>query len=153
MPNVFDLQFVRSYEKLQLLAINEPEFDIFFSDPISEHHGNKLGYNEFDQIRYILEKNHGRYSKSFPLRIRPHPSEKVDKYVSFLNENDFSNAHVSQGTMLEDIFKADLVFGDSSYAMHLATLVGKNIVCSIPISNINSSLPHPSLRYLRDMNV
>ena len=153
VPNFFDIEFVRSYNEFQPLHAVTPQFDIFFSDPISEHYGDSLGYDEFDQILYILNKKQSRYSKSFNLCIRPHPSEKAEKYFKFLNENNITNTFVSQNSILEDMYNADLVYGASSYAMHLASLVEKKIICSIPIKNVKSSLPHASLQYLRDMNV
>ena len=83
VPNNFDLEFVRSYEKLQLSAIAKPEFDIFFSDPISEQYGKKLGYNEFDQIRYILEKTIVDILKHFHYELDPTQVKKVISIFHF----------------------------------------------------------------------
>lgn len=153
VPNIFDLNFVRSYENLELAAGAQPKFDLFLADPISDHYGDKVGYNEFDQIHYILKKLNDRYSKSYPLRVRPHPSENGEKYEYYIKENNLKHVCVSYDTLVADLHSAGSVFGDSSYAMHLAMLVGKKVFCSIPLESINSTLPHQSLRYLRETNV
>ena len=65
VPNFFDLEFVRSYNEMQTSDVVCYQFDIFFSDPISEHYGNSLGYDEFDQILFILKKNRVNIQKHF----------------------------------------------------------------------------------------
>ena len=115
--------------------------------------GDKAPNFEVKDHQGILRKLSDRYSQAHWLCIRPHPSENFNKYEEFIRKHNLQNVIVSGRNLLEDLYFAGFVFGDSSYAMHLATLVGKNIVCSIPISNVLSSLPHPSLKYLRDMDV
>ena len=74
-------------------------------------------------------------------------------YTDYAKENNLNNIIVSHDELVNDLHAADLVFGDSSYAMHLAILVGKRVYCSIPISNAKSSLPHEGLGYLRETDV
>ena len=153
VPNYFDLEFIKSFEKMKKFKKTDKINDLFLADPISVQYGDSLGYDEFDQILYIIEKNIGRYSKNFRLCIRPHPSEDPKKYLSFLAKKNLKNVFISEQTLLEDIHDADLVYGDSSYGMHLADLVEKPIICSIPVKSFNSQLPHSNLRYLRDLSV
>ncbi len=152
-PNFFDLNFIEAYQKLENSGVVEKRHDLFLADPISSHYGDKLGYNEYDQIKYILKKLNSKYSVDHPLIIRAHPSENQEKYIEYISENKLDNVMVSNTDLLNDLYLADLVFGDSSYAMHLAILVGKQVYCSIPINSMMSQLPHNEVKYLRELDV
>lgn len=152
-PNFFDLNFIESYQNLENSGVVENSYDLFLADPISSHYGDKLGYDEYDQIRYILKKLNSKYCDAHPLVIRAHPSEDREKYVEYVTENKLDNVIVSKNELLNDLYLADLVFGDSSYAMHLAILVGKQVYCSIPINSVMSKLPHKEVKYLRELDV
>lgn len=153
VSNIFDENFISDYKKFGSPCEEENKFDLFLADPISSHYSGELGYDEFDQIQYILKKLNGKYCDAHQLRIRPHPSEDNKKYETYIKENNLKHVEVSNDGLVADIYLADFVFGDSSYAMHLAMMVGKKVFCSIPLHSVNTKLPHNAIKYLRELDV
>ena len=54
-------------------------------------------------------------------------------------------------TNIDDILKADIIFGCESMALVIALKIGKKVISCIPDNEINCSLPFKEIIYLRDL--
>lgn len=143
--NLYDTNFKNKFNELKLVPLH----DLFLSDPISEHYGGDLGYDEFSQIDFIHQKRKHLYNNRRKLIIRPHPSENQKKYREFIASRNFSNVMISDSELIADMARSTHIFGASSYGMHLALKVGKSVYCSIPCKDQFTELPHDNIKYLR----
>jgi hypothetical protein len=92
---------------------------------------------DFDEINAfgVLTRNIPNFSPQINhLRIRPHPSESVVKYISIIPDALRSNITIesSEGSLIQDLVNADCVVGISSMALRYALAVGKETYVCLP---------------------
>ncbi|MDK4736457.1 hypothetical protein [Rhizobium sp. CNPSo 3490] len=127
---------------------------LYVCEPIADHaeqaYGDAryFGYTEHDALRFFLDNaslldNHGRH-----ILIRPHPSEKAEKYAWAKEATQRPISFGGDGTLLEETLGADIVVGCESMALIVGLLAGKRVVSSIPPGGRTCQLPHAGIEHL-----
>lgn len=155
-PNPFfvDLQ-------IELTAMQESPHDakrfsvLYVCEPIREHalltYGNERywGYTEEDALQFFLKNLAALGSSVSEIKVRPHPSEKINKYDWVRQANSLVIETVSSKTLLEQIIEADVVVGCESMAMVVALLANKRVISSIPPGGKACELPQVTIEHLQ----
>ena len=85
------------------------------------------------------------------LRIRPHPSEDREKYLTILNKYSIK-IELSMGSSLwDDIAWSNIVLGCSSMAMAASLESKRRVVCVIPPQGGACKLPHVEIESFATM--
>ena len=147
----------------ELAAIETPRLPdpdhisiLYVCEPVSEHallrHGDAhfWGYVEEDALRYFLSNSYALGKPIERILIRPHPSERPEKYS--WAQHEFS-LHIEMGgtrTLLEEVVESDWVVGCESMAMVVALLAEKKVISCIPPGGRPCVLPHTEIASLHD---
>ncbi len=130
---------------------------LYICEPLSEHanlqYGNKChwGYVEEDALRYFLN-NVTALTRSYDrIIIRPHPSERENKYNWVLDEYNLPIEIGGVDSLLKEILQADIVAGCQSTAMVVGLLAKKRIVSCIPSGGASCGLPHKDIEHLQNI--
>lgn len=148
----------------ELVAIKTPRLPnpdhisiLYVCEPVSEHalsrHGDAYfwGYVEEEALRYFLSNSYALGKPIERILIRPHPSERPEKYSWAQHE---FKLHIEMGgtrTLLEEIAESDWVVGCESMAMVVALLAGKKVISCIPPGGRACVLPHTEIVSLHDI--
>jgi hypothetical protein len=131
---------------------------LYVCEPIREHayfqYGdeNYFGYVEEDALRYFLS-NVNLVSESIKnIVIRPHPSERPDKYTWILDEYDLPLKIVTNKTLVEQIALSDVVVGCESMAMFVGLLANKRVISSIPPTGNPCVLPQKEIEKISELS-
>lgn len=130
---------------------------LYVCEPISEHalmrHGSARfwGYVEEEALRYFLSNISALDKPIERIRIRPHPSERAEKYSWVQTEFDLPIEMGGAHTLLEEIADSDVVVGCESMAMVVALLAGKKVVNCVPPEGRACVLPHTEIVSLQDI--
>lgn len=130
---------------------------LYVCEPVSEHalmrHGNThfWGYVEEEALRYFLSNSSALGKPIERILIRPHPSERAEKYSWAQREFDLPIEMAGARTLLEEIADSDFVVGCESMAMVVALLAGKKVVSCIPPGGRACVLPHTEIISLQDL--
>ena len=132
---------------------------LYVCEPIKEHAFLKYGdarywgYTEEDALEYFL--THRLYISNHieTVVIRPHPSERSDKYNWVLEKyGDEINLEIGgKLSISEEISNSVLVVGCESMAMVLGLLADKVVISSIPPGGKCCSLPHKEIKSLQNV--
>lgn len=132
---------------------------LYLSEPISEHsikwfaRKNFWRYDEFGALKFFLENYHNIFKNIKKIILRPHPSEKLNKYDNFFPK--FSHKVKievnNEVDLMTQICESDIIIGCQTTAMVLALFLKKKVFCSIPPKGKKSDLPFKNILYLRDM--
>ena len=140
-------------------AFNKNNFTkkgLFIGENISEHallstgDINGFGYTENDALRFLLDNINNLKLNINNLKIRPHPSEKKDKY-NWTKDNKLVNDISNENDLIDDVLESDIIFGCESNAMIVGLLARKKVISCIPNHEKSCSLPHPQIINLRDL--
>ena len=155
VPNFYFKEIQKKILNSDITMANNNKISILFiGEAVSEHamkkYNNKeyFGYTEFDgldkYLKYCLEKiGKNIISK---IIIRPHPSDKKDKYKLLINKyNDLPISFSEKLTLLEDCFSADLIVGFESMGLIVGLMAGKKVFSIIPKGGRTCSLPHKDI--------
>ena len=130
---------------------------LYICEPIREYallqHGddNYWGYTEDDALKFFLQNMALLGRPIHEIKIRPHPSEKRNKYDW---AKDFSELIViSDGiqTLIEEISSADTIVGCESMAMVIGLFANKRVLSCIPPGGKTCSLPQAGIEHLQTM--
>jgi hypothetical protein len=137
----------------RVLYVCEPVADHSLSQYGDERH---LGYTERDALNFFLKKVAAVVRGIDAITIRPHPSERADKY-HWAESVSTIPVHFSRGnTLLEEILAADIVAGCESMALVVGLLAGKRVISTIPPGGRPCQLPHREIEHMqllvRDFN-
>ena len=130
---------------------------LYVCEPVGEHalkrygHERFWGYVEEDALRYFLSNCLALGKPIERILIRPHPSERVEKYSWALHEFDLPIEMGGVRTLLEEIADSDFVAGCESMAMVVALLADKKVISCIPPGGRACILPHTEIISLRDV--
>lgn len=130
---------------------------LYVCEPVSEHalmrHGNThfWGYVEEEALRYFLSNSSALGKPIERILIRPHPSERAEKYSWAQRQFDLPIEMAGARTLLEEIDDSDFVVGCESMAMVIALLAGKKVVSCIPPGGRACVLPHTEIISLQDL--
>jgi hypothetical protein len=129
---------------------------LYVCEPLREHalleHGNERhwGYVEEDALRYFLSHLDVLGAPVGQIVLRPHPSEKPDKYDWALRE--FALPIVRGGrSLFEEVVDADVVVGCESMAMVIGLLGGRRVLSSVPPGGRACSLPQTGIESLQGL--
>lgn len=130
---------------------------LYVCEPVSAHalvkHGNAQhwGYTEEDALRFFFEN----ISKIFPfidlITVRPHPSEKEEKYDWV---NNFTNKSIKFGgkkDLIEEILDSNIIAGCETTALVIGLMANRRVISSIPPGGRICQLPHTGIENLQDL--
>ena len=127
---------------------------LYVCEPIKEHaliqHGDKYfwGYTEEDALKFFLKNMALIVHPIHKITIRPHPSEKRDKYNWALNYSDLIVISDEKKTLIQEISEADTIIGCESMAMVIALFANKRVISCIPPEGRACSLPQTNIEHL-----
>ncbi len=130
---------------------------LYVCEPVAEHalakHGNDRhwGYTEFDALRFFLKNISALCQSIDSIIIRPHPSEKEDKYKWVNSQTTLPIEFGGKKTLLEEIFESNIVVGCESMAMVVGLLAKKRVISTIPPGGRNCQLPHVNIENLQKL--
>lgn len=130
---------------------------LYVCEPISEHalmrYGNARfwGYVEEEALRYFLANVSALGKPIERILIRPHPSERAEKYNWVQREFDLPIEMGGARTLLEEIADSDVVVGCESMAMAVALLADKRVISCVPPGGRACILPHSEIVSLQDI--
>ena len=130
---------------------------LFVCEPIREHaylnYGNEYhwGYTEEDALKYFLENIKSLHLNIDHITIRPHPSEKLEKYHW---AKAFAPSLIRFGgkiSLIQETIEADVVVGCHTMAMVVALLAGKRVISCVPPGGTQCQLPHTEIEHLQNL--
>lgn len=105
---------------------------------------------EYQALRYFLQC---LPTTSVPMRteirLRPHPSEKPDKYDAFCNGDTNFPVVRASGSLSEELSQSRWVAGCQTYAMTIALAAGRTVFGTLPPWAPLCVLPHEGIIHLR----
>jgi hypothetical protein len=124
---------------------------LYILEPIRDS-ANSLEGDEFQCLELFFK----RFKKLFPnvtkLTFRPHPSEEISKYDSFLKMFDDLDIQIdATQTLEEQIGKSEFIVGIHSMALYLASLSEKKVFTSMLESHGEFILPISNILELRNL--
>ena len=132
----------KDHDGVSILYVTEPT-----SSAALSIHGNSryFGYTEEEALRGFLAYI-SSWSDIYEVVIRPHPTEKIDKYQWACG---YPNVRIdSSEPLLMQVEFADIVVGCNSMAMVVATWLGKRVLCAIPSGGRGFMLPHEGIEFV-----
>ena len=130
---------------------------LYVCEPIREHaylkYGNERhwGYTEEDALKYFLENIESLHLDIEHITIRPHPSEKSDKYqwaeALASDRIRFGGAK----SLMHETVEADIVVGCGSMALVVGLLAGKRVISCIPPGGDPLQLPQPEIEHMQNL--
>jgi len=142
----------------QKASKNKEGIDILYvAENINEHavcyHGDPTywGYTEEEAILFFLENIYNYKQKIKSIRIRPHPTEKSDKYKWVKDISPLVKSIGSSRTLIEEIGNSDLVVGCETMAMVVALSINKKVMSSIPPKGRHCVLPQKEIIHLKNI--
>ncbi len=129
---------------------------LYVCEPVREHalqlgEAHNRGYVEEDALHYFLANIAALGKPIERIVIRPHPSERADKYQWALREPNLNIVQGGWGTLVEEVADSDVVVGCESMAMVVGLLAGKQVISCIPPHGKPCALPHPEIAKLHTL--
>ncbi len=131
---------------------------LFVAENIREHaflyHNDEMywGYSEEEALLYFLENKNHVNKNIVDIKIRPHPSDQINKYAWVKDDyGDIVKSVDSNNLLVEDINNSDLIVGCETMAMVLALYVNKTVLSCIPKKGRHCVLPHEGILHLKDL--
>lgn len=130
---------------------------LYICEPLREHaylkYGNERhwGYTEEGALKYFLKNIKFLHLDIESITIRPHPSEKLDKYHW---ANALAPDLISFGggkSLMHEITEADIVVGCGSMAMVVALLADKRVISCIPPGGSPCKLPQAGIESMQEI--
>tara|TARA_B100000780_G_scaffold245759_1_gene189946 strand:- start:857 stop:1756 length:900 start_codon:yes stop_codon:yes gene_type:complete len=153
-------EYLKSIQK-EVEKIDLPKYSkkviLYVCEPIAEHAqmqcGNSLawGYDEHTALKYFLDNFEFIDRNIEKIILRPHPSEKHDKYDWAINYCSIP-IHISpKENILKEIKESLFVVGCESMAMVIGLISGKRVVSCIPPNGRECMLPHKNISKLKNL--
>lgn len=130
---------------------------LYVCEPIADHaltrHGDERywGYTEHDALQFFLSNIAAIGQPIDLITIRPHPSEKIDKYRWVDGVIRLRVEFGGNKTLLEETLDSDIVVGCESMAMVVGLLAGKRVISSIPPGGRPCQLPHDAIEHMQQL--
>ncbi|SRR6266404_1292912 len=128
---------------------------LYVCEPLREHalleYGNERhwGYVEEDALRYFLTHLDALGAPVGQIVLRPHPSEKPDKYDWALREFGLPIVRGGGRSLFEEVIDADVVVGCESMAMVIGLLARRRVMSCIPPGGRPCMLPQTEIESLQ----
>ena len=106
---------------------------------------------EFQALDYFMKNSHKISNLNYNIMLRPHPSDRRDKYLPWISNQDI-DIQISMSRSLEqDVAWSDIVVGCQSYALVVALKAGKQVFSCLPPYAPSLMLPYPGIQELRKL--
>ena len=128
---------------------------LYICEPIREHalvqHGDELfwNYTEEDALKFFLKNLAFLGEPIHEIKIRPHPSEKRDKYDWAKEYSELILISDGKQTLIEEVSTSDTIVGCESMAMVIGLLANKRVISCIPKGGKDCSLPQVGIEHLQ----
>lgn len=110
------------------------------------------GYNElgeFQALRYFLESiPQLELPEDTKIYLRPHPSDQLGKYDSYLKEWHGHRVELDLSDLAESLSRSRWVAGCQTYALTLALRAKRTVYCTLPPWAPCCQLPHNGLIHI-----
>jgi hypothetical protein len=156
-PYTLDIQKELTKIRVDRLSSKDSISVLYVCEPISEHAmrrygvSNFWGYVEEDAVRYFLSNISVLGKPIERILIRPHPSEKQEKYKWIQSEFELPIMMGGNNTLLEEVIESDFVVGCESMAMVIGLIAGKSVLSCIPPGGRACGLPHAEIISLQEI--
>lgn len=156
-PYICDIRQELAAVHLRRSPISASISVLYVCEPVREHallqFGDERhwGYVEEEALRYFLSNIAVLGSPVEHIRVRPHPSEPIDKYNWVQHEYNLPIEIGGAHTLLEEIADCDVVVGCESMAMVIGLLAGKRVISCIPPEGKPCRLPHGEIEKLHNL--
>ncbi|MAS82677.1 MAG: hypothetical protein CMF45_08310 [Legionellales bacterium] len=140
-------------QEAKSFPVVEPKEILYILEPARSNWG-KSTPGEFQALDYFVENLALlEIEPNTLIRLRPHPSDEIGKYNSWISQKNGLNLKLdSDSNLQESIGRASLVVGCESFALIIALFSGKRVYCSLPPWGPSCRLPHDGLVRLKDMS-
>lgn len=128
---------------------------LYVCEPVADHalvqYGNERhwGYTEQDALLFFLNNVVALGLPVDAITIRPHPSEREDKYQWADGLSPLPVEFGGRRKLLEEILASDIVVGCESMAMVVGLLAGKRVISTIPPGGRACQLPHREIEHMQ----
>lgn len=119
-------------ERLRVLFLGENVED--FENTLDQN--QDFGFNQFDALVYVDRLLRDRKESEVELRLRPHPSEKLERYQKVIPSLTI-RTELSQSDLITDLAWCDIAVGLSSIALYFASRAGVPTCTCFPIGQSN----------------
>lgn len=130
---------------------------LYICEPVREHAKQQFGderywgYTEEDALEFFFDHSH-LFHPMEKIILRPHPSERLDKYNAFLQKYPHLNIQVGgKDSLIQEISKCNIIVGCESMAMVVGILANRRVISTIPKSGRKCTLPHPQIEHLQNL--
>lgn len=140
------------YDIAQVQSCNNPEL-LYVLEPIRADWGRGIPgeFQALDYFRECLPKLD--LPHDVLVRLRPHPSESLEKYNHWVDQNPLMNIELDDSVSIADsLGRATWVAGCESFALVLAIMAGRTTYCTLPPWAPLCQLPHSGLIELRHLS-
>lgn len=156
--NPYYKELLKKFRLLPVRVFNPNKVSVLYiCEPIREHaflaYGNERvwGYTEEEALNYFLRNINSVAGGIIEIKIRPHPSESINKYKWAFKESPLISEINNQKPLVDQIAMADIVVGCESMAMVMALLVGKRVISSIPDGGRLCQLPQVDIQHMHQL--
>lgn len=142
----------------QKVKVNQSSV-LYVCEPIREHafieYGDERywGYTEEEALLFFLNNLWALKTSITSVVVRPHPSEKSDKYCWVKDPYSIVTESGNTKSLIEQVCAAAIVVGCNSMAIVVALLAGKRVISSIPYGGHCCSLPQSNIEHLQQLIV
>lgn len=141
--------------KIKELEINKQKITkniLYVLEPFQSNSTNNDYLFEFIVLDFFYENLFKiERSHKIKVRLRPHPSEKKEKYENWIRLKDNNLFSITLNKKLEeDLAWADIVVGHETFALVVASAASKRCITSKLPEEENCRLMIDNLEYLRD---
>ena len=138
----------RSFSGYSILYVCEP-----VKEHARRHYGNERhwGYTEDDALKYFLNRLHAITNEIGSIKIRPHPSENIEKYNWVKNETILPITFSNGNSLITEVAESDIVVGCESMAMVVGLIAGKRVISTIPPEGRECQLPQVEIEKLKEL--
>jgi len=131
---------------------------LFLLEPLRDHSTGKPNHNEFKALDYMLESLALLAKKKFiapldeidSIRLRPHPSEKTDKYDNWIKKyrHLWPLKHDAEVSLERSLALADATFGCETQALVAALECNIPAFSCMPAEIGKCRLPHKDIKHI-----
>jgi hypothetical protein len=156
IPNYYLSQQLSLIHKLSSSKINKAKQHVLYLlEPINQKWGDSDISGEFQALDYFI-KNRALIGlkNDAVIKLRLHPSEKIDKYQAWCSTQKNSTIELDVTSNLYELINwAEYVVGCSTAAMVLAVMANKKVISTLPPNSQDCHLPYTNIKMLRDLDI
>ncbi len=141
---------IKKTKSIKILYVTEPlsKLSKFYK------HTYKLNYDEFEALEYFFNNIKNFKNQSIRLiTIRPHPSERVNKYSYLIKKyKNFKIVIKNSTTLINEIINHNWIVGCNTTPMVIGILNKNKVFSSIPKKGTKSYLPFKQIKNISSIN-